>query len=77
MANFHGSPRRGLAVCLGIVAALGVLYGFALLASAVSGTITPSSILLGGLGLILLILSLLLLVFAVRLWTPPKPGPYS
>ena len=59
MTNFRDSSRRGLAICLGIVAALGALYGIALLASADSGSMTPSSILLGGLGFILLVLSLL------------------
>lgn len=77
MANFRGSSRRGLAVCLGIAATLGALYGIALLASAGSGSMTPSSILLGGLGFILLVLSLLLLVFAIRLWTPRKPDQHS
>jgi len=74
MADFRGSFRRVLAVCLGIVAALGALYGVALLATAVAGNSSPSSTLLGGFGFILLVLSLLLLVFAIRQWTPGKLG---
>jgi len=72
MANFRGSFRRFLAVCLGIVAALGALYALALLVTAATGSSSPSSILLGGLGFVLLILSLLLLVFAIKQWTPAK-----
>jgi hypothetical protein len=77
MADFRGTSHRAVAVCLGIGGALGALYGFALLASAVSGIITPSSILLGGLGFILLVLSLLLLAFAIRQWTSRKPGQHT
>jgi hypothetical protein len=74
MANLRGSSHRVLAVCLMIGAALGALYGLALLATAFAGSIGPSGILIGGFGFILLVLSLLLLVFAIRQWTPQKPG---
>jgi len=73
MADFRSGLRRALAVCLAIGAALGALYGLALLATAVNGSNSPSSILLGGFGIILLILSVLLFVFALRQWTPGKP----
>jgi hypothetical protein len=74
MANFRGSFGRVLAVLLGIVAALGALYGLPLMVTAVTGSRSPGSILLGGLGLVLLVLSLLLLVFAGRQWTSGRPG---
>jgi hypothetical protein len=77
MADLHGTSHRILAVCLGIVGVLGAFYGLALLATAVTGSASPSSILLGGFGFILVVLSLLLIGFAVRQWTPQKPGPQS
>lgn len=74
MASFRGSFRRFLAVWLGLVAVLGVLYGIALMVASVTGSSSPGSILLGGLGFILVILSLLLLIFAVKQWTLQTPG---
>jgi hypothetical protein len=74
MAYFRGKFRRGLAVCIAIGAAVGALFGFALLVTAVTGNSTPSSILLGGFGFILLILSVPVLVFAIREWTAAKPA---
>jgi hypothetical protein len=57
-----------------IIAALGGVFALALLATALRGTSTPSSILLGGLGFILLVISVLVLVFALRQWTPTNRG---
>ena len=74
MAYLRDSFRRGLAVCLAIGGALGALFALALLATAITGKGTPSSILLGGVGFILLVLSVLAVVFAFRQWTPAKPG---
>ena len=53
---------------------MGALFALALLATAITGKGTPSSILLGGLGFILLVLSVLVVVFAFRQWMPAKPG---
>jgi hypothetical protein len=74
MAYFRERFRRGLAVCLAIGAVFGALFGFALLVTAVTGNTTPSSILLGGFGFILLIVSVPVLVFAIREWTAAKPA---
>jgi hypothetical protein len=74
MANFRGSFRRILAAFLAIGGALGALYGVALMATAVTGNSSPSSILLGGFGFMLLVLSLVLLVFAIRQWKTGQPG---
>jgi hypothetical protein len=74
MAYFRGRLRRCLAVCLATGAAVGALFGLALLETAVTGSSTPSSILLGGFGFMLLVLSVLVLVFAIRQWTEAKPG---
>lgn len=74
MANLSGSFRRALAIFVAIVAALGGLFGLELLATALSGTDTPSSILLGGFGFVLLVLSVLVFVFAMRQWKSAKPG---
>jgi predicted membrane metal-binding protein len=74
MAYFRGRLQRALVVCLVIFASFGALFALALLATAVMGNLTPSSILLAGFGFILLALSVLVLVFAIRRWTPPKPG---
>lgn len=57
-----------LAGCLAIGGALGALYGVALMATAVTGSSSPSSILLAGFGFMLLVLSLALLAFAIRQW---------
>lgn len=73
MAHIRGGFRRCLAVCLAIVATLGGLFGLALLDTAVTGDSTPSSILLGGIGFILVLLSALVLIFAYRQWTAPSP----
>jgi hypothetical protein len=77
MAYLRGSLRKGAAVCLTIAAALCALFGLALIATAISGNGTPSSILLGGSGFILLIFAVPVLIFAIRQWSPPKPGPGS
>lgn len=74
MANFRGSFRRILAAFLAIGGALGALYGVALMATAVTGNSSPSSILLGGFGFMLLVLSLVLLVFAIKQWKTGQPG---
>lgn len=74
MANSRGSFRRILAAFLAIGGALGALYGVALMATAVTGNSSPSSILLGGFGFMLLVLSLVLLVFAIRQWKTGQPG---
>jgi CDP-diglyceride synthetase len=47
---------------------LTTLFSLALLASAVTGSNTPSSVLLVGFGIILLILSVLILCLAIREW---------
>jgi hypothetical protein len=74
MANFRGSFRRILAAFLAIGGALGALYGVALMATAVTGNSSPSSILLGGFGFMLLVLSLVVLVFAISRWKTGQPG---
>jgi hypothetical protein len=74
MAQFRGNFRRCLAVGVAIVSALGAVFGIALMVSAVNGSGTPSSILLGGFGFIITLLSALALVYAVRLWTAGKTG---
>jgi hypothetical protein len=61
MANLSGNFRR-------------TLVGLELLATALSGTDTPSSFLLGGFGFVLLVLSVLVLVFAMKQWKSAKPG---
>jgi hypothetical protein len=73
MATVRGSLRRSLAVCLAIGAVLGGLFGVALLSNAVTGNGTPSSILLGGFGFIMVVLSVLALVYAIRQWRQAKP----
>jgi hypothetical protein len=77
LADHRGTSRRILAVCLGITGALGASYGLALLVTAASGSRSPSGILLGGFGFILLVLSLLLIGLAVKQWKPQEPGPYN
>ncbi len=77
MANFCGSFRRIVAAFLAIGGALGALYGVALIATAVTGNSSPSSILLGGFGFMLLVLSLVLLVFAISQWKTGQPGQES
>jgi hypothetical protein len=74
MDHFRGPLHRGLAVCLMIFAAFGGVFALALLGTAVTGNRTPSSILLGGFGFILLILSVMVLVFAIRHWKSANPG---
>jgi hypothetical protein len=74
LTDFRGSLHRVLAVCLAIAGGMGALYGLALLATALTGNSSPSSILLGGFGFILMILSVLLLVFAIEQWKSTKPG---
>lgn len=77
MANFRGSFRRILAAFVAIGGALGALYGVALMATAVTGNSSPSSILLGGFGFMLLVLSLVVLVFAIWQWKTGQPGQES
>jgi len=77
LADLRSTFQRTLAVCLAIGGILGAFYGLALMATALSGSASASSILLGGFGFILLVLSLLLIGFAVLQWTPQKPGPPS
>ncbi len=74
MSYFRGNLRRGVAICLTIGAALFALFGLALIATAISGSGTPSSILLGGSGFILLIVAVPILIIGIRQWTPPKSG---
>lgn len=76
MANFRIGFRRILAVVLAIGAALGQLISIILLVTAITGSNTPSSVLLVGFGFISLVLSVLVFVFAIRLWTRTKPGSY-
>jgi hypothetical protein len=73
MTDFRGGLHRVLAVCRAIAGGMGVFYGLALLATALTGNSSPSSILLGGFGFILMILSALLLVFAIKQWKLTKP----
>jgi hypothetical protein len=73
MADFRVGFHRGLALFLAIGAAFGAVFSLALLVTAVTGNSTPSSVLLVGLGFILLILSVLGFVFAIRQWTRAKP----
>lgn len=73
MADFRGNLHRVFAVCLAITGALGALYALSLVATAVTGNSSPSGILLGVFGFILLILSVLLLVFAVKEWKSGRP----
>jgi uncharacterized membrane protein YidH (DUF202 family) len=74
MTNFRDSLRQGLLACLAIGAAIVALFSLALLATAVTGSSTPGSVLLVGFGFILLILSVLVLIFAITRWTRTKPG---
>jgi hypothetical protein len=74
MANLRAGFRRGLAVCLTLGAAFGTLFSIALLASAFTGTSTPSNVLLVGFGFILLVLSALVFVLAIRQWTRENPS---
>ena len=76
MANFRGSFRRILAAFLAIGGALGALYGVALMATAVTGNSSPSSILLGGFGFMLLVLSLVRSCFRYQAMEdgPARPG---
>lgn len=74
MANLRVAFRRGLAVCLAIGGAFGALFSIALLAAAITGDSGPSSVLLVGLGFILLVLSVLLFALAISQWTRTKPG---
>lgn len=72
MANFPDGLRRCFAVCLALGGGFGALFSLALLASAVTGSNTPSSVLLVGLGIIILILSALLIISAISLWSSTK-----
>jgi hypothetical protein len=72
MSDFIVVVRRSVAVCLTIAGALAALFSLALLGNAITGSNTPSSVLLVGFGIILLIPSALILVFAVREWTRTK-----
>jgi hypothetical protein len=72
MANFPDGLRRCFAVCLALGGGFGALFSLALLASAVTGSNTPSSVLLVGLGIIMLVLSALLVISAISLWSPTK-----
>jgi hypothetical protein len=74
MAYFRDRLRRCLSVCLTIGAAVGALFGSALLVTALTGSSTPSSILLGGFGFILLVLSVLVFVLAISQWKAARPG---
>ena len=74
MANFRVGFRRSLAIFLAIGAALGQLFSITLLVTAITGTSSPSSVLLVGFGFISLVLSVLVLVFAIRQWTRAKTG---
>ena len=72
MADFRIAFRRCVASCLTIGGALTGVFSIALLASALTGDNTPSSVLLVGFGIVLLILSALAVAFAVREWTRTK-----
>jgi len=54
--------------------AFDALFSLALLVTAVTGSNSPSSVLLVGLRLIFAILSVLFLIFAIGLWTRTKPN---
>jgi hypothetical protein len=69
MSDLRAVFRGSVALCLTIGGALAALFSIALLISAVTRSNTPSSVLLVGFGIILLILSVLILIFAVREWT--------
>jgi hypothetical protein len=74
MANVRVGFRRVLAVFLTIGGALGQVFSIILLVTAISGTNTPSSVLMVGFGFISLVLSVLVFVFALRQWTRTKSG---
>jgi hypothetical protein len=65
MSLSRRSLHQGLVVCLLIGAALGGLFALAVLVAAVSGKGFASSILLGGFGLLLLLLSVLVFLFVI------------
>jgi hypothetical protein len=65
---------NGIAVCLAIGVAFDALFSLALSVTAVTGSNSPSSVLLVGFRLIFVILSVLVLIFAIRLWTRTKPN---
>ncbi len=73
MASRGYDLRRVLIIGLVIVAALGGLFAIALLAAALSGGGFIGSILLGGFGFVLLGLSVVAIIFGIRLLKSPKP----
>jgi hypothetical protein len=74
MAYLRKGSTRGVAVGLLIGASLCALYGIALLATAVNGSNTPSSVLLVGFGFGFLIVSVILFAIVMLHCLPDKPG---
>jgi len=73
MPDFQAIFRRGLTIFLAIGGAFGAIFSLTLLATAIAGSSTPSSVLLVGFGFILLILSVLALSFAIWKLTRIRP----
>jgi hypothetical protein len=63
MSSSRSRLHQGVVICLLIGAAIGGFFGLALLVAAVSGESFASSILLGGSGVLLLLLSIFIFVF--------------
>ena len=63
--SLRKNVRRNFMICLAIGAGIGALFGLALIVSAIYGKNSASSILLAGLGLIVLIVSALVELSAV------------
>ena len=74
MPSSRRSLQKGLLVCLLIGAALGGLFGLALFVTAVSGENFASNMLLGGIGLLLLLLSAFAFVFVIEYGKSSKHG---
>jgi GNAT superfamily N-acetyltransferase len=72
MAYFRGNLRRDFTVCVVIGAALGALFGIALMATSLTGKGFSSSILIGACGFILLAISVLVFT-AIRSHTSVTP----
>jgi len=70
---FRGNVRRSFTICLAIGAGIAALFALALILSAISGKNSASNILLGGVGLIILIVSALACFSAVASLRSSRP----
>jgi uncharacterized membrane protein len=72
MTLFRVNARRVVTIFLIVGAAIFGLYGVALLAAALRGSSTPSSVLFVGFGFTLLVVSVILLAFVLLNWMEEK-----